>query len=386
MMVQVFGSVSLVTKARAAFRKNGPPLKALLRRRYPSFVYARGIGGRLAGPPPVFHFHEIEERNFDEKLRFLMDNGYRTVNCEEWLAARSRPETAGRLVLLTVDDGHISLYRQAFPLLQRHGCKAVSFVCPALVPESDDAGERHLCTWAEIEEMHGSGLVDVQSHSLSHDLIYTSSTLQGFLHPRFWSHYFGKRDTALVRDDGIDISFTCLRAYDRSPAEEYLGSPIFEHAPRTATDTRFVCAPEVSRSLRSFVAERGGAAFFEDPGWERQLRARLAERAIGEAGSQITGAEYQRQVESELRQAREAIERRLNGKAVRFYCAPWFEATQAILRSAARAGYVAAFMGSDVRSFADVECPAVQRLSSNYIFRLPGRGRRGLVRVCRDRL
>ena len=81
----------------------------------------------------------------------------------EMLAARcwfsSNP--SGRC-LVTFDDGYVSNYRHAFPLLERFGVKATFFV----VADSIGSNPRFL-TWAQARELVAAGH-SVQSHTRSH--------------------------------------------------------------------------------------------------------------------------------------------------------------------------------------------------------------------------
>lgn len=88
-------------------------------------------------------------------------------------------------VCLTFDDGYFDFYDAVFPLLERHGLRALLAVPPAIVPEraslpraarleaiADLDGRRPdpegLCTWGELEEMARSGRVAIAAHGNSH--------------------------------------------------------------------------------------------------------------------------------------------------------------------------------------------------------------------------
>ena len=91
-------------------------------------------------------------------------------------------------VCLTFDDAHVSFYHAVYPLLTQLGLKAVIGVSTDFVLERTDvplarrletssqaghAGTTGLnracfCTWEELREMHGSGMVHVACHSASH--------------------------------------------------------------------------------------------------------------------------------------------------------------------------------------------------------------------------
>ena len=68
-----------------------------------------------------------------------------------------------RAVVLTVDDGHRTVYSDMFPLIQRLKIPVTLFIYPSAISNADYA-----MTWAQLAEMKASGLVDIQSHTFWH--------------------------------------------------------------------------------------------------------------------------------------------------------------------------------------------------------------------------
>ena len=145
------------------FRKNRGDVQGLLLRRYPDFVL-RKEAASLETAVSVFVFHAVERERLECQLRHLAENGYRPLrSADEFLACLNRRQPLPpRSVLLTFDDGLANLYTVAFPLLRAHGMAAVAFVVPGFI------GQPGFCTWDQLREMHGSGAIDVQSHTLFH--------------------------------------------------------------------------------------------------------------------------------------------------------------------------------------------------------------------------
>lgn len=106
---------------------------------------------------------EVSEEQFREQLSYLKEHDYRVISLadlQEFLRGeRALPK---RAVVLTIDDGHRSIYRVAFPLLKKFGYPATLFVYSDYI----NNGGLH---WRELEEMVESGLITVQSHSKTHD-------------------------------------------------------------------------------------------------------------------------------------------------------------------------------------------------------------------------
>lgn len=377
--------MSVLTRAQQSVRKNLPDLLALLGRRFPEYVYRRELDP-AGGEIPAIVFHEIERAGFEEKLRYLARNGYATLDAGELargLAGRS--PGGGRQVALTFDDGHISLYRTAFPLLKEHGCRAVAFICPGLVDHVDETvADREMCSWAEIEEMHRSGAVDFQLHSLHHDLVFTSPKVVDFFRPRLTSPWFGKRDRAHLCGGGGRYSLTNIHPGREVGDEGMYGAPIFEHVPRYAARRRYEPALSAVARCSALAAENGGARFFETKGWRAELSAAYREASAGAGGSFVSGDEYRNEIREDLETARSLMEGKLPGKRVEHLCYPWYAGTSLSDEAAAECGFRSIHYGLDKarasRGAARRPIP-VGRLSDEYFFTLPGEGKRKLLPV-----
>jgi len=156
------------------WRKNWPEVRCGLSGGLPGFIFARAP---LPFDPgvPVFCYHVIHHDTFHADLSFLKHNGYTTLTADELLDhLGSRKAAPPRSVVLSFDDGHLSLYEVAYPLLKAFDYKAVAFICPGLHRDrdADDAQpDGGLCDWQQVRQMHDSGCVDFQPHTLGHRYI-----------------------------------------------------------------------------------------------------------------------------------------------------------------------------------------------------------------------
>jgi peptidoglycan/xylan/chitin deacetylase (PgdA/CDA1 family) len=66
-------------------------------------------------------------------------------------------------VAITVDDGEASVYTEMFPLIKRFRIPVTLFVYTSVISSASK-----FLTWDQLREMVDSGLVDVQSHTLTH--------------------------------------------------------------------------------------------------------------------------------------------------------------------------------------------------------------------------
>lgn len=71
----------------------------------------------------------IEVQNFEEQLQYLQKHGYKTLTLEEFTKWKKKEiELPYHSVLITFDDGFLSNYQYAFPLLKKYEMNAVVFI------------------------------------------------------------------------------------------------------------------------------------------------------------------------------------------------------------------------------------------------------------------
>ncbi len=163
---------------RALWEKNRPEMHAGLTGGLPEFVWARHPE-ELEGRVPVFCYHVVARDDFENDLVFLKENAYATIDADTLFEhMRQRRRAPRRAVVLTIDDGARNLYDVVFPLLCAYQMKAVAFVATAFHdddpgPEcpSQSEGRSRPLSWLQIREMHGTGLIDFQSHTHQHRYI-----------------------------------------------------------------------------------------------------------------------------------------------------------------------------------------------------------------------
>jgi len=150
--------------------KNGPELHALLSGGLPYFVTARSPAP-LSDAVPVFCYHVVFGQVFEKDLQFLQQNNYNTLTADEVLNWTSHSLTIPQQsIALTFDDGADNFYHVAYPLLRKYNQKAILFLSPGLhrCQQEEPLACDRPCTWEELDEMHASGLVDIQSHTWEH--------------------------------------------------------------------------------------------------------------------------------------------------------------------------------------------------------------------------
>jgi len=135
-------------------------------------VNALGISAKGYQTVPILCYHRVGPRanpmimpreTFAAQMDYLARNNYNVIRLSDlpdFLSGkRALPP---RAVVITFDDGHVSSYQHAYPILQKHGFAATFFLY------TDFLGGGEGLTWAQINEMSKSGIIDFQSHSKTH--------------------------------------------------------------------------------------------------------------------------------------------------------------------------------------------------------------------------
>ena len=134
----------------------------------------------ISAQVPIFMYHHLSEdvtnsemvspEQFEAQIRALSEAGYTGVSFDELqgyvLRGEPLPE---KPVVITFDDGYLSNYTLAYPILQKYGMKATIFAIGVSFgkdhyKDTDYAMTPHFGA-AEAQEMTDSGLISIQSHT-----------------------------------------------------------------------------------------------------------------------------------------------------------------------------------------------------------------------------
>lgn len=143
----------------------------------------------------------ITPQMFEDDIVYLKQRGYTTVLTRDIINFYEKgEELPEKPVIITFDDGYYNNYSYAYPILKKHGERAViSVVAEYSEGASHDDSKQnnnysHI-TWKQAEEMSKSGIIEIQNHSYSmHDM----SKRKGILRKKGedFSHY----KEALIKD------------------------------------------------------------------------------------------------------------------------------------------------------------------------------------------
>lgn len=82
----------------------------------------------------------IEVNNFEEQLKYLAKHNYKTLTTEEFLKwKKGEISLPYKSVLITFDDGFLSNYQYAFPLLKKYNMNATVFLIGQYMEEGNKA-------------------------------------------------------------------------------------------------------------------------------------------------------------------------------------------------------------------------------------------------------
>jgi peptidoglycan/xylan/chitin deacetylase (PgdA/CDA1 family) len=129
---------------------------------------ARRGPGKAEAKVPILMYHSVSEAPigienlsvrpsaFEAQIRYLMENGFTPLTFDQL-------QEAGRYkkpIVITLDDGYVDNYTQAYPILKKYHCKATVFMVSNLIDR-----EGYLSA-EQIRAM--SDCISIQSHTASH--------------------------------------------------------------------------------------------------------------------------------------------------------------------------------------------------------------------------
>lgn len=121
---------------------------------------------------PIFMYHWIKDDTGDymypenmvkpaelrKQMEYLNENNYDVI----FVSELDKVQHYEKPVILTFDDGWEDVYFHAFPLAKELNMKICMYIITDLV------GTPGYCTLDELKEMRDSGIVEIDSHTLSH--------------------------------------------------------------------------------------------------------------------------------------------------------------------------------------------------------------------------
>ena len=342
-------------------------IKGYLAGEYPCYI----LKNKQTSEIPIFIYHHISLMEFEERLQYLSRNKYNTLTADELeLSLNDRTSAPERSVVITFDDGLSDVYEVAFPLLKKYQLKIVVFLLPGWI------GKSGVLTWNQVQEMHNSGLVDFQSHSMNHTAIFTSPELFDFYNPKYsnmkpWN--FPLPQTEKGEKKFVPNSW---------------GAPLYKFHSRFSDSKKYFTDKNIRRLCVEHVAKNGNEEFFEQTNWRGELKAIVNDYQKNNSGDNKFESEKEQEqsILEELRLSKRTIEEKLQDKTIRHFAWPWNQVGVLTARLLVKSGYTTSYMGLtkgdiDDSEINDINLNLIRRVTGDFIICLPGEGRQSFWSV-----
>ena len=148
---------------------------------------------------PIFMYHHVLPKTsfitssieqFEEQMKFLSDNDYKTITCDEFYNYKKKKlKLPEKSVMITFDDGWKDNFVYAYPILKKYNLKATLFIVTNWIEEASKKKgefepathgkcktqiaiypEKVVLNWNEIEQM--SDVFEYHSHTHTHRDFY----------------------------------------------------------------------------------------------------------------------------------------------------------------------------------------------------------------------
>ncbi|HAJ57392.1 MAG TPA: hypothetical protein DCL35_06445 [Candidatus Omnitrophica bacterium] len=308
--------------------------------------------------PKIFSFHDCLPDVFSGYLELLAYKRYSILGGQELLERFSskvldldkEPHVNVKEAVLTFDDGRRNCWSVIFPLLKKYRAKAILFVIPSRISEVDEyfpnledywngrtswenlyLSHRRMpyLTWKELEIMQSSGLVEIHSHGLRHDVVRVSSGVIDFQHP-------GVYEMPVYFDEWFDAGLPLL--------DYQWGAPIYERSWAPFASNIYVPDRRADTVMNEFVKNNGGFLFFKKKKWRAKLFNYYNSQKKNFGSGHFKKIEDREDAYLSLAESKSAIEKKMGNKDI-FFSLPLYQSSPEILKIAADVGYRAIFTG-----------------------------------------
>ncbi|MBQ3225779.1 MAG: polysaccharide deacetylase family protein [Clostridia bacterium] len=112
----------------------------------------------------------ISPQEFESDLKFLSENGYQSVVIEDLLLyQKGEKELPKKPVMITVDDGYLSVKEYMLPLLEKYEMRAVFSIIGRYTDEYSENNDRNVSyahvNSEDLAELSRGGIFEIQNHT-----------------------------------------------------------------------------------------------------------------------------------------------------------------------------------------------------------------------------
>ena len=105
----------------------------------------------------------VKTSKFAWQLRYLAEHHHVVTPLRTVVSSLQHNKPMPNAVVITVDDGHRSVYTDMLPLILEHRVPVTLFIYPSAISNASYA-----MTWEQLDALRQTGLVDIQSHTYWH--------------------------------------------------------------------------------------------------------------------------------------------------------------------------------------------------------------------------
>lgn len=302
----------------------------------------------------VWNWLSISSIHFETLCQYLQSNQYTTHHLDEWYAYQDEYGDRDRKkIVLTFDDGYLDNYLVALPIMKKYGIKGTIFVNPEFVNPSDQVSKNRkdplgFLSWGDLRLLDADELIDIQSHTMSHNFYWKSDKIVDFYngqpdyHWLLWNLHSSKKPFSMHEDASSQIS---------------AGYPIFEY--------------DRALRIRRYLPDDDFIAFCSDVYQKRAVGNQISSsELLSEFQKQLpkipgryeTDQEMEDRYRYELFESKRVLEEKLN-KRVDYLCWPGGGYNTLSLQLAEEAGYKASTYGSSDKHDHNQTKKKVKRIS-----------------------
>lgn len=184
-------------------------------------VFSQPLAARSETRAAVLLYHafnrgaqplSVRAKDFDAQLAWLSDHGVEIVSVTELIDfLEGKRALPARVAVISIDDGLISVYTQAWPILK---ARRVRFSLGIPTGMLEDPKNAPVMTWEQVREMVASGLCEIASHGHMHRRLVNLSG------KRQWEELELSRDLITERIGTPPVAYYYpLGAYDPPSAD-----------------------------------------------------------------------------------------------------------------------------------------------------------------------
>ncbi|MCU0645519.1 MAG: polysaccharide deacetylase family protein [bacterium] len=317
---------------------------------------------QLRIPVVMYHSVGLEKSNwlwshisipvslFEAHLSILKKNKFRTIDLSEYFQIiDQRKQDKEKLIVLTFDDGYLDNWVYAYPLLKKYRMKATIFVNPEFIDpqrearpnlenvwhgsiQTDQLIRAGFLNWNELFQMEKSGVIDIQSHSMTHTWHFCGEKMVDFHHPNDPYPWLAWNERPQTKHQYLTENQENIVPY---------GTPVYENG-RALGVRRFFPDKKLDELVVEYVAQHKGEEFFKNPDWRDRLFQLVENHKLSDPleGRFEMPEEFESRLSYELFESKLILEKKLN-KQVKFLCCPGGAYTSDVLKRAKQFGYEA---------------------------------------------